>query len=162
MIQRATVLLRMVRWMGFALLAATVLAIGTWCAFAVWFRYAGGDLVRGALAAMIAVLAVATVTSLVTSRRRLAFTVYAGVIAVVFGWWSTIRPANDRDWQPDVARNATATIDGDRLVVHNVRNFNWRSDQDFDQRWEQRSYDLLQLKDVDLVLERRGDRARHC
>ena len=113
MIQRATVLLRMVRWMGFALLAATVLAIGTWCAFAVWFRYAGGDLVRGALAATIAVLAVAAVTSLVTSRRRLAFTVYAGVIAVVFAWWSTIRPSNDRDWQPDVARNATATINND-------------------------------------------------
>jgi hypothetical protein len=118
----------MARWIGFALLAATVLAIGTWCALAVWFRYAGGDLVRGALAATIAVLAVATVTSLVTSRRRLAFTVYAVVIAVVFAWWSTIRPSNDRDWQPDVARNATATIDNDHLVVHNVRNFNWRSD----------------------------------
>jgi len=152
LIRRTTVLLRVARWIGFALLAATVLVVGTWCAIAVWFRYAGGDLVRGALAAMIAVLAVATVTSLVTSRRRLAFTVYAGVIAVVFGWWSTIRPANDRDWQPDVARNATATIDNDHLVVHNVRNFNWRSDQDFDQRWEQRSYDLLQLHDVDLIL----------
>ena len=74
------------------------------------------------------------------------------MIALVFAWWSTIRPSNDHDWQPDVARNATATIDDDHLVVHNVRNFNWRSDQDFDQRWEQRSYDLLQLHDVDLVL----------
>jgi len=150
--QRTTVLLRMVRWIGFALLAATALAIGTWCALAVWFRYAGGELVRGALAATIAVLAVATVTSLVTSRRWLAVTVFAGVIAVVFAWWSTIRPSNDRDWQPDVARNVTATIDNHRLVVHNVRNFSWRSDQDFDQHWEQRSYDLLQLHDVDLVL----------
>ena len=74
------------------------------------------------------------------------------VIALVFAWWSTIRPSNDRDWQPDVARNVTATIDNDRLVVDNVRNFNWRSDQDFEQRWEQRSYDLSQLQDVDLIL----------
>jgi hypothetical protein len=74
------------------------------------------------------------------------------VVAVVLAWWSTIRPSNDRDWQPDVARTATATIDNNDLVVHNVRNFNWRSDQDFDQRWEQRTYDLLQLHDVDLVL----------
>jgi len=142
----------MARWIGFALLAVTVLLFGAWCALAVWFRGAGGDLVRGALAATIAVLALATVASLVTSRRWLAFTVYAAVIALVFAWWSTIRPSNDRDWQPDVARNVTATIDNDRLVVENVRNFNWRSDQDFEQRWEQRSYDLSQLQNVDLIL----------
>ena len=152
MIQRTTLLLRMARWIGFASLAATVLLIGAWCALAVWFRYAGGELVRGALAAAIAVLALATVTNLVTSRRRLVFTIYAVVIALVFAWWSTICPSNDRDWQPDVARNVTATIYNDRLVVDNVRNFNWRSDQDFDQRWEQRSYDLSQLHDVDLIL----------
>jgi hypothetical protein len=150
--QLTTVLLRMARWIGFALLAATVLLIGAWCALAVWFRYAGTDLVRGALAATIAVLALATVTCLVTSRRRLAFTVYAGVIALVFAWWSTIRPSNDRDWQADVARNVTATVYDDRLVVDNVRNFKWRTDQDFDQRWEQRTYDLSQLHDVDLIL----------
>jgi hypothetical protein len=150
--QLTTVLLRMARWIGFALLAATVLLIGAWCALAVWFRYAGTDLVRGALAATIAVLALATVTCLVTPRRRLALTLYAGVIALVFAWWSTIRPSNDRDWQADVARNATATIYDDRLVVENVRNFYWRSDQDFDQRWEQRTYDLSQLNDVDLIL----------
>jgi len=145
-------LLRIARWIGFALLAVTVLLIGAWCALAVWFRCTGGELVRGALAATIAVLALAAVASLVTSRRWLAFTVYAAVIALVFAWWSTIRPSNDRDWQPDVARNVTATIDNDRLIVDNVRNFNWRSEQDFEQRWEQRSYDLSQLRGVDLIL----------
>jgi hypothetical protein len=84
--QRTTVLLRVGRWIGFALLAATVLLIGAWCALAVWFRYRGGDLVRGALAAMVAVLALAMVASLVTSRRRLVFTLYAIVIALVFAW----------------------------------------------------------------------------
>jgi hypothetical protein len=152
LIQRTPVLLRTARWIGFALLAAAVLLIGTWCALAVWFRYAGGDFVRGTLAATVGLLALATVAGLVTSRRRLVFALYVVVIALVFAWWSTIRPSNDRAWQPDVARNVTATIDNDRLVVDNVRNFNWRSDQDFDQRWEQRSYDLSQLHDVDLIL----------
>ena len=69
---------------------------------------------------MVAVLALATVAAVVTSRRWLALTVYAVVIAFVFAWWSTIRPSNDRDWQPDVARNVTATIDNNRLVVDNV------------------------------------------
>ena len=47
-----------------------------------------------------------------------------------------------------MAGSVTATIDGDRLVVSNVRNFNWRSDTDFDQRWEQRSYDLSHVANV--------------
>ena len=152
MTRRAQFVLRVARWIGVALLGMTVLLVGAWCCLAVWFRGPGGAVVSGVLIGTIAVLALATVTSLVTSRPRFAIVAYAVVIAGVFTWWSTIRPANDRNWQPDVARNVTATVDGDRLVVNNVRNFNWRSDEDFDQNWEQRTYDLSQLQDVDLIL----------
>jgi hypothetical protein len=98
------------------------------------------------------VLTAVTMGFLATSRRWLVLTVYAAVFALVLMWWSTVLPSNDRNWQPDVAHNVTATIDGDRLVVDNVRNFTWRSDADFDQRWEQRTYNLSQVHDVDLVL----------
>jgi hypothetical protein len=37
-------------------------------------------------------------------------------------------------------------------VISNVRNFNWRSDADFDPVWEQRSYDLSQVANVDLIM----------
>jgi hypothetical protein len=143
---------RLSRWLGFALLAIAILLIGGWSALAVWFRFAASEPVRDVLAGAILLLALVTVMCLATSRRWLAVTAYAALFAVVLAWWATITPANDRDWTPEVARSVTATIDGDRLVVSNVRNFTWRSDTDFDERWEKRTYSLSHVANVDLIL----------
>lgn len=146
------ILWRLTRWLGLALLAIAILSISIWCSLAVWFRCATSEPVRGALAGAIVVLALVTVGCLATSRRWLAIVAYSVIFALVLAWWGTITPSNDRDWTPDVARSVTATIDGDRLVISNVRNFTWRSDTDFDQRWEQRVYSLSQVRNVDLIL----------
>ena len=60
------------------------------------------------------------------------------------------RPSNDRDWRADVARLATAVVAGDRVTVRNVRNFSYRSVDDFDERWEEHTYDLARLDGLDL------------
>ncbi|HKM70398.1 MAG TPA: DUF4105 domain-containing protein [Stellaceae bacterium] len=143
---------RIARWIGFALLAIAILVIGIWCSIAIWYRWAAGEPVRGLLAGAILVFAVVAVACLATTRRWLALTVYTASFALFLGWWATITPTNDRNWGPDVARTVTATIDGDRLVVSNVRNFTWRSDTDFDQLWEQRTYSLSHVTDVDLIM----------
>lgn len=143
---------RLTTWSGCALLAVGILLTGVWCSIATWYRFPAGELVRGLLAAAILVFAVVIVASLARPRRWIALAAYCGFFALFVGWWVTIPPANDRNWAPDVARTASATIDGDRLVVDNVRNFAWRSDTDFDQRWEERSYDLSRLANVDLVM----------
>ncbi|MGH7149843.1 MAG: DUF4105 domain-containing protein, partial [Planctomycetota bacterium] len=62
------------------------------------------------------------------------------------------RPSNDRDWLPDVAVAPTAQIDGDRVTVRGVRNFRYRSETDFDARWEDRTYDLSRLRSLDLFM----------
>ena len=142
---------RLARWIGFALLAIAILLVGVWCSVAIWYRCPGGEAVRGLLAAATLAFAV-VVACLATTRRWLALAVYAASFALFLAWWATIRPTNDRNWTPDVARTVTATIDGDRLVVKNVRNFTWRSDTDFDQRWEQRTYNLSNVTDVDLIM----------
>jgi len=77
--------------------------------------------------------------------------VAAGVAAVAF-WWLRIPPSNDRDWQPDVARPATARFDNSRVTIENVRNFAYRSETDSDEIWETRTYDLDRLTGVDLFL----------
>ena len=39
-----------------------------------------------------------------------------------------------------------------RLTVTNLRHFTWRTESDYDQRWETRSYDLSRIQGADLFL----------
>ena len=67
-------------------------------------------------------------------------------------WWNTLSPSNDKEWAVDTARIPYAEINGNKLTMHNVRNFDYRSETDFTERWETRYYDLSKLKSVDLFL----------
>lgn len=49
-----------------------------------------------------------------------------------------------------MARLATAELAGDRVTVRNVRNFRYRSVEDFDERWEERRFDLAALDGLDV------------
>jgi hypothetical protein len=73
---------------------------------------------------------------------------FAGLLA----WWFRIEPRNDRLWLGDVARLSRLEIEGDQLTVHDLRNFDYRSDTDFTPRWEERRYDLARLTGVDIYL----------
>jgi hypothetical protein len=133
-------------------LALTALLAGLWGSLALYFRAPlpeVGRLVAGGLWALLMLFVVA---GLLSRRRRRAVLVLAVAVAGMALWWSTIRPSNDRVWNPDVARIAQARIEGDTLTVNNVRDFTWRSDTDFDERWETRSYDLTKLTGADLFL----------
>jgi hypothetical protein len=143
---------RLARWIGLALLALVILCSGVWSSLAIWFRLPAGEPVRAVFAGMFAVLALATVGLLASGKRYVGLSAYAVAFALVLAWWTTMTPVGDRDWAPDVARSTTATIDGERLTVTNVRNFTWRSDTDFDQDWQQRSYRMSDITNVDLIL----------
>jgi hypothetical protein len=101
---------------------------------------------------MAAVAAVAIVIAVAGRRHRKAG--WAGLaIAVVIGsvWWISIKPSNERAWIPEVAHGVTAEIKGEDVVLHNVRNFDWKSETEAVARWETRRYSLDRLTSVDLV-----------
>jgi len=77
-----------------------------------------------------------------------------GVVLVACGlWWLMLSPRQDRVWADDVAqRLKVVSFDGNRVVLDNVRNFTWRTEDDHDARWERREYELDQLRSADLVL----------
>lgn len=64
-----------------------------------------------------------------------------------------IQPSNQRDWSPDQAQLASASFDGDQVIVRNVRNTRYRSSEDYDLHWETRSYDLRPLTRLWYVVE---------
>ena len=74
------------------------------------------------------------------------------VFAALFIWWQTLTPTLDKDWATDVAQISHGEIEGENLTMHNVRNFDYRSVDDFDQSWETRTYNLNNLQGLDLFL----------
>ncbi|RBP02805.1 uncharacterized protein DUF4105 [Roseiarcus fermentans] len=135
------------------LLALLIVApIGLWSALALWFRCPGPDAVRAVAAGFAAVAAIAAIVALFTRLRWRALGAFALAFAGILVWWSTITPPQGGNWTADVARQTTGTIDGDILTLTDVRDFDWRSDDDFTEAWETRRYDLSKLKALDLIL----------
>jgi hypothetical protein len=139
------------RWVGTAVTGPILLCTGLWGALAIWFRLAPTPPLREILASVLLLLALAAVACLVLRRWR-GIALYGISFAVVLGWWATLQPSNNRAWAEDVARTATGIVVGDRLVVHDLRNFVWHSDTDFEPNWETRSYDLNKLTGLDLIM----------
>src|SRR5262245_2780078 len=120
-----------------------------WGAGALWIDGPVSRPVAGALAVGFVLVSLA----LLVPRRplfRRGLPAFLVVFALLYLWWGRIEPRNDRDWQPDVAELASATIDGDRVTVRNVRNFDYRTETDYTPHWETRTYDLSKLDGVDL------------
>ncbi|MHB8121288.1 MAG: Lnb N-terminal periplasmic domain-containing protein [Desulfuromonadaceae bacterium] len=84
-----------------------------------------------------------------SQKSRLAF---LAAFAVVLVWWMFMPPSNSRNWQPDVAVLPWAEFQGSRVIIHNIRNCDYRSETDYTVRHYDRTFDLATLKSVDLAL----------
>lgn len=135
------------------LLAVGVVAGATaWGALALYYSELAGAGLRTALAALFAILGLATLALLGLRRWRWrALAAFALAFVAVLSWWSGIAPSNDRDWKPEVAVQPYATIDGDRVTMHNIRNFDYHSEMDFTPAYYDKTFDLRKLESVDLV-----------
>ena len=124
-----------------------VLLIGVaWAFGALWFDFPVSAM-RRSLAVVFGLGAIAALT-FVRPRWRAQVAV-AGAIALVAVWDLTIPPSNTRDWQPQVAEAPYVEIDGDHVVIHNFRNFDYFSKTDFLPRWETKTVHLSNLRTVD-------------
>jgi hypothetical protein len=102
---------------------------------------------------------IALLAFLFLPRRGRTAIVAVILFGVLVGLFFRIPGSNDRDWQPDVANLPYAAINGDTVTIHNVRNFDYRTETDFTPRWETRQYDLRKLDSVDVIAVYWGSKA---
>jgi len=129
-----------------------LLLSAVWANLAIAYQLPGSAGLRIAACLSLAVMAVAALAAVVLRRRWRAVTIYAAACVLVIGWTISISASNDRNWAADVAHGITGTIDGDRLTVRNLRSFSWRTETDYTEHWEERTYDLSKLRSLDLFL----------
>lgn len=83
-------------------------------------------------------------------------TLLLAAVFVALGVWAWIHlgptPAADRDWDPEHSVPPRFRIDGPRVTVEGVRNFSWVGAGDYVPAWENRTYDLGELRRVWFVL----------
>ncbi len=127
---------------------AGALAIG-WSALALY--YASGLTPEWARLALALTPPVAALIAVWRLRGLGALLVVGVIFAGVLGWWLSIAPSNDRDWQPDVAKLAYATFDGNRVTIHNIRDFEYRTETDFTPRYVDRTVNLDDIRTIDVV-----------
>jgi len=131
-------------------LSVIVLVGLTWGALALWLDGPSSRVLAGTMAAGLALVSIA-LAALIRPFLRGLVAALVPVVAVAL-WWASIAPSNTRDWTPDVARTARAAFHGSSVTIQNVRNFRYRSESDYDQRWETRTYNLDRIRGVDLFL----------
>ncbi len=133
-------------------LALAMALASAWCVLAILRAPVGAPLVREVLAALFGLIAIGALVGLFLRRWRWralgAF--LAALIAFAVGW-SRIQPSNDRTWRAEEAMQAYAEIDGDRITVHNIRNFEYRTETDFTPAYYDKTFDLRELDSADLI-----------
>ena len=86
------------------------------------------------------------------AHRPRMYLVSTGLALLVLVWFLSLRPTHDRNWRTDVAVMPRATIDGDRVRITDVRNFEYRSRDDFTVQYEEREVLVSHLTSVDFII----------
>jgi hypothetical protein len=120
-----------------------------WATLAIYYSNLPWPALRLALAIAFAAFAVWAIWVAPGRRMFVALiALYLGIVA----WWISISPSHDRQWRQEVAVMPRAVIDGDRVLLTGVRNFDYRTRDDFTVHYEERELSLSHLTGIDFYV----------
>jgi hypothetical protein len=124
-------------------------ALVAWATLAIYYSNLPWTGLRQGLAGAFAAF---SIWALWLSHRPHLTSVFLAMFLGVVGWWISISPSHDREWRPEVAVMPRAFIDGDRVRITGVRNFDYVGRNDFTVRWEEREVLLSHLTALDFYV----------
>ena len=140
---------RLLALIGRCLFWVLFLAMIAWAVMAIYYS----DLPPNLRLAAAPLFGAASLAVLLFVRpRRRGILVFLAAFAFLVAWWLKIPPSNERDWQPDVAVLPWATINGNQVTIHNIRNCDYRSETDYTVRHYDKTFDLAKLRSADLFI----------
>lgn len=140
----------MKRFVTYSAWLLLVLSLGTWTALL--FAYSPGlPVVLKTPAAVAAALIM--LLSLFRWRGRTTCRLLTLVTLCLGAWvWMSIEPSNNRNWAPEVRNTPWADVHGDTVTIHNIRNFAYRTESDFEPVYETRTFNVRELTGVDILV----------
>lgn len=146
---RPTLVTRPFLWLWLGILRVVQFLLIAWAALAIYYSNLPWVWARIVLALIFAGFGV---WALWVKRSDVQRGVFAFAFIAVAIWWFCIPPSNTRNWRPEVAILPRAVINGDRVQLTGFRNFNYRTESDFDVRYERRELSLSHLVSADLFV----------
>ncbi len=133
-------------------MAIIIILTCVWGVLAVYFGDSSTSMVQTVIASIFGLSGLAALIGLAfTNWRKRLLSGYVILFAAILVWWLFITPSNQRIWQPDVAKLAHADFDGDLMTVHNIRNFDYRSEFDYQPAYYTKTFDINKLQGIDLI-----------
>lgn len=137
---------------GIVFLELLLVCMAVWGVLALYFFDHQSVALRAGLATTFALVSMLAFIGFAVPRWRWrTFAVYLILFVALLYAWSRIKPSNQGDWQADVAVLPYAVIDGDQVAVHNIRDFDYRTETDYTPHYYDKTFDLNKLEGMDLI-----------
>ncbi|MBP7218436.1 MAG: DUF4105 domain-containing protein, partial [Acinetobacter sp.] len=131
-----------------------VIASSLWLCMALWIQQPLGSIFSRVLIVLWLLFALSLIGVYISDHlvsRRTDFLIYCAAFIGALSWYFSLTAQQDRNWNPEVAEQLSYSKQGDVVTLRNVRNFNWRTEQDYDIHWEDRSFDLNKITGVNVI-----------
>jgi len=142
---------RILRRTGIGLIGLAIACGLVWSTMALRFSNLPiGDIGRQVLGGLV--LLGFLIAFIIMPKRKRTTLVFAGWFIFMLGWYLLIPASHDRNWKPEVAKLPHGEINVDQITIHNIRNFDYSSETEFEIRYEDRTYDLSKLESMDYLV----------
>src|SRR5262245_20667716 len=139
----------LLHWLIAGIKFLVLILVITWTTLAIYYSNLPWPALRLGLAVAFAAFAI---WAFWLSRQRRMPTVAIALVFGVVAWWLTIAPSHDRNWRPEVAVMPRAFMDGDHVRITGVRDFDYRSSNDFIVHHEESEIELSNLIGLDFFV----------